>query len=1307
MKENRKIMFLFFILLIFSLNSLLLNNFSTNQNSSINDKTFNNNDNKQIFEENELNTQYLTLDNIYGGNGAPWNVTHYANKTSYNLPIEFTNNSYDSSQGVEMPENWEDWEAYKISANIDNLYDTRNWCNGTYHFGDDNDYQNPQTNDSATIPRISNNEFQNWVFGESDQGGYNNPTSGNYIDSASDSPVNSLGHDCVELRINGNDPPGGEVRYWYDAQDRCWWESSFNIPRGNLIDCTFYFEINPYHLVDSNTFEIVIYLNNVYIYSYGVFELEQEMGEQFWINRSIPFNTWLNTTDVFTNNILNDSAIDVRITLRHNMAGTVGYGLEDGENINYQQVLIDNVKLITKAEAVPTDLNLKMNSSEVNDITGQWGKGIKIQPDLNLQSEKIFIEFSSNQIENLSLFEDNGKLISYKIEFKADINLYAIQNNPESYYDTEPEAIGSNFEVSNESNIVEWDCYAYVNVSSGFAESKMTLKFPIDYNITAVYDASAPTINISASSIVDHSIDGQLSITSDSSIGLSNGYWGFQARSPNYCSQLSLYNNDTGIWASNTTYMSGDYMNITAKVDDPLIIKDYINDTLAILRIRFPDGSYWTENNQIKSPDTSGYISFEPIHIPNTIGSNYQAGDYEAIITWNNSYNNYDFNESGIISKRFTVVHDSEFKTIDNIYYFDEVLEDENIIVKFSFKDLLDDTPIKDANVYAINDTGQTQNLTKPSDGIYWLIYDASQAALGNNSLTIFANHSYYANQKINISIYVVQETMYYIQDDFITDVSYNSNFTVEFNYTLISSGNGISTNPTTDWHPGDCSFEEISPDGNYILECNTTSYIAGDLIIFSIYLSEYTYQSQNLTISVIIDELGTFINYYVNNLPPPIDKKYTIEVDEYINITVNFTSIYGDFLSNANVVLKGGGTFDENANFKFYNLTIFAGDLDQGITTLEITANKTNYVKKEVKLFIEVIERKAYYNIFLNGVNETLNPFISVKMGSTINITAKYNDNKTKSHISNASIFFTLDSIDYNLTEILSYQQYSRILDSNILNIGIKTLELKIRKNNFQWFNIKLVIEVKKLQTDISTEDDEDIYEIDSGDDITITIILRDLDNNIRISGAIVSYDWKHGDGDFDEKGNGEYEVTLEDIPKGTYTITITVVESSNIYNFEEYEITIKSVTTEEDTLLWQILLLAAIIIGTAFAAYIVYYQRVLRFPKPVRKVRKYRRTLKKKSAPKTDIISREKAFKDIYSEELGKGTKQIKIKTKKEKLKSQLSNMKKSLKTLDAKSPQETATKETKKKEVTDNKISKNKLESKKKATDGEELK
>ncbi|MFX1258427.1 MAG: hypothetical protein ACFFAN_11245, partial [Promethearchaeota archaeon] len=75
-------------------------------------------------------------------------------------------------------------------------------------------------------------------------------------------------------------------------------------------------------------------------------------------------------------------------------------------------------------------------------------------------------------------------------------------------------------------------------------------------------------------------------------------------------------------------------------------------------------------------------------------------------------------------------------------------------------------------------------------------------------------------------------------------------------------------------------------------------------------------------------------------------------------------------------------------------------------------------------------------------------------------------------------------------------------------------------------------------------------------------------------------------------------------------------------------------------ESILFQILLIIASVAAGSIASYLIYYQRVLKYPKPVRKVRKYRRTLKKRRTPDVSITSRERAFKALYSAELSKTT-------------------------------------------------------------------
>lgn len=70
----------------------------------------------------------------------------------------------------------------------------------------------------------------------------------------------------------------------------------------------------------------------------------------------------------------------------------------------------------------------------------------------------------------------------------------------------------------------------------------------------------------------------------------------------------------------------------------------------------------------------------------------------------------------------------------------------------------------------------------------------------------------------------------------------------------------------------------------------------------------------------------------------------------------------------------------------------------------------------------------------------------------------------------------------------------------------------------------------------------------------------------------------------------------------------------------------------------IFRILLIVASIAGLSIGGYLVAYQKVLKYPKPVRKVRKYRRTLTRKNEPIVNIIKRESAFKKAYNQEIHK---------------------------------------------------------------------
>jgi len=71
-------------------------------------------------------------------------------------------------------------------------------------------------------------------------------------------------------------------------------------------------------------------------------------------------------------------------------------------------------------------------------------------------------------------------------------------------------------------------------------------------------------------------------------------------------------------------------------------------------------------------------------------------------------------------------------------------------------------------------------------------------------------------------------------------------------------------------------------------------------------------------------------------------------------------------------------------------------------------------------------------------------------------------------------------------------------------------------------------------------------------------------------------------------------------------------------------------------------------LVVTGGLGGYLYLYQKILKYPKPVRKVRKYRFSLKKKKGPDVTITGRESAFHAIYGREMGKISGSLKVKPK-----------------------------------------------------------
>jgi len=143
----------------------------------------------------------------------------------------------------------------------------------------------------------------------------------------------------------------------------------------------------------------------------------------------------------------------------------------------------------------------------------------------------------------------------------------------------------------------------------------------------------------------------------------------------------------------------------------------------------------------------------------------------------------------------------------------------------------------------------------------------------------------------------------------------------------------------------------------------------------------------------------------------------------------------------------------------------------------------------------------------------------------------------------------------------------------------------------------------------------------------------------------------------DFQEARIGGFDIVSKILPYESFNLTIQVflaedfgleqditISITDVYLYISYTETFADIFSEP----WvsTALLIAVSAATICLGGYLIAYQRILKYPRPVRKVRKFKKTLNKSSAPDTPIMPREIAFKKSYNKELSGTAKSLRLK-------------------------------------------------------------
>ncbi|KKN33195.1 hypothetical protein LCGC14_0806250 [marine sediment metagenome] len=190
---------------------------------------------------------------------------------------------------------------------------------------------------------------------------------------------------------------------------------------------------------------------------------------------------------------------------------------------------------------------------------------------------------------------------------------------------------------------------------------------------------------------------------------------------------------------------------------------------------------------------------------------------------------------------------------------------------------------------------------------------------------------------------------------------------------------------------------------------------------------------------------------------------------------------------------------------------------------TLEIQvfiANTFSLGKNITISIDDVFLNISYYNtfpdyttdidLFLNFLNKTQDKVIQIPINNILNVTIKYTNQSTGLHIPNATVQLGGDFSGY-LNENLTLEQYSIIFNSSQLGIGIKTLTVEAKNDNFITQTIQFFVTVVERATELLLFVDNN--QIDDGDTVNsgvneflkIAANFRDNSTKKFLSGASV----------------------------------------------------------------------------------------------------------------------------------------------------------------------------------------------------------
>ncbi|MGB5912788.1 MAG: hypothetical protein WBH31_16465 [Promethearchaeia archaeon] len=447
-----------------------------------------------------------------------------------------------------------------------------------------------------------------------------------------------------------------------------------------------------------------------------------------------------------------------------------------------------------------------------------------------------------------------------------------------------------------------------------------------------------------------------------------------------------------------------------------------------------------------------------------------------------------------------------------------------------------------------------SNDVDTPNDGAYWenfaigdsVTFYTQISDLGFNppKYTVALNKTKYLGQNSPAILTLTDSSLETVNDlDLITALNSafekdpdHSNFTLTLGIDIYSEDNLGASDPDT--------FNEL-----IIKSCNLTFTVKKKID-----------QSTTLSWNQIGNQLSggnIQIRDAMFNFNYSIDKSWpaTAPLSE-INFYINDRKF-----EEGSIKISSATSTSQEAKPGGFNVTTFI------LKDINITASIETFIKDtfelnesitisidDVFLNITYIETFTDYptelTLFLNGDDKTSDPVIQIPIDVILNITVKYKDSLTSSHIPNATV--QLDGIVSGpLPENKTYEQYSIFINSSQLGIGSRIISVEAQKTNYESQLTQIFVEVYERGTVLSLyinsdpKADSETMQIEVDEVINISVFFKDFITDNHLSGATIEL---LGFGFLEENIN-YYNITINSNALNLRTNILTIFAQLNNY--------------------------------------------------------------------------------------------------------------------------------------------------------------